>query len=63
MGLPELLIVLFLVFLVVGPKRIQKLFKSLGRGVSDFKTEFGNDEKAELSEEDKKKEESQKHLS
>ena len=61
MGLPELLIVLFLVFLVVGPKRIQKLFKSLGRGVSDFKTEFDGGDKTELPEEDEK-EESQKRL-
>ena len=61
MGLPELLIVLFLVFLVVGPKRIQKLFKSLGRGVSDFKTEFGGEDKTELPEEDEK-EEIQKRL-
>ena len=61
MGPLELLVVLFLVFLVVGPKRIQKLFKSLGRGVSDFKTEFEGDEKTELSEEDRE-EENQKRL-
>ena len=61
MGPLELLVVLFVIFLVVGPKRIQKLFKSLGRGVSDFKTEFGNDEKTGLTEEDRE-EESQKHL-
>ena len=61
MGPLELLIVLFLIFLVVGPKRIQKLFKSLGRGVGDFKAEFDNDEKTELSEEERE-DESQKHL-
>lgn len=36
----ELLIVLFLVFLVMGPRRITRLFRSLGRGARDFKDEL-----------------------
>ncbi len=64
MGPFELLILLFVIFLVVGPKRITALFRSLGRGAKDFTDELGsnkeNDEsvKKELPEEreDKRKE-------
>lgn len=43
MGLFEIGIILFLVFLVFGPKRLTNLFSALGRGVKDFTTEFGKD--------------------
>lgn len=43
MGLMEIGIVLFLVFLIFGPKRLTNLFSALGRGVKDFTTEFGKD--------------------
>lgn len=64
MGPFELLILLFVIFLVVGPKRITALFRSLGRGAKDFTDELGsnkeNDENVnkELPEEreDKRKE-------
>lgn len=64
MGPFELLILLFVIFLVVGPKRITALFRSLGRGAKDFTDELGsnkeNDESVnkELPEEreDKRKE-------
>lgn len=42
MGPFELLILLFVVFLVVGPKRISALFRSLGRGAKDFTDELGS---------------------
>ncbi|CAN5609218.1 hypothetical protein BH24ACT20_BH24ACT20_12000 [soil metagenome] len=42
MGPFELLILLFVVFLVLGPKRITALFRSLGRGVKDFTDELGS---------------------
>lgn len=42
MGPFELLILLFVIFLVVGPKRITALFRSLGRGAKDFTDELGN---------------------
>lgn len=42
MGPFELLILLFVIFLVVGPKRITALFRSLGRGARDFTDEIGN---------------------
>ena len=47
-GLLEILLV-FLVFLVLGPKRIGDLLRSLGRGVHDFVDALGRDEKNELT--------------
>lgn len=44
-GAFELLLLLFLVLLVIGPRRIADLGRSLGRGVRDFKLEFGKDKK------------------
>jgi sec-independent protein translocase protein TatA len=53
LGLIEILLV-FLVFLILGPRRIANLLRSLGRGVHDFVNALGRDkEKAELSEEEK----------
>ncbi len=50
LGLLEILLV-FLVFLVLGPRRIANLFRSLGRGVHDFVESLGRDKKDELEEE------------
>lgn len=50
-GLLEILLV-FLVFLVLGPRRIVDLFRSLGRGVHDFVGALGRDKK-ELPEEER----------
>ncbi|MEA2124562.1 MAG: sec-independent protein translocase protein TatA [Solirubrobacteraceae bacterium] len=36
-GLPELLIVLFVVLLILGPKRLPALGRSLGGGLREFK--------------------------
>ena len=47
LGIIEILIV-FLVFLVLGPRRIADLLRSLGRGVHDFVDALGRDEKNEL---------------
>ena len=52
LGLIELLLV-FLVFMVLGPKRIADLLRSLGRGVHDFVDALGRDKKDELPEEDR----------
>ena len=49
LGLLEILLV-FLVFMVMGPKRIANLFRSLGRGVHDFVETLGRDKKEELEE-------------
>jgi sec-independent protein translocase protein TatA len=39
----EILLVLFVVLLIIGPRRIANLDRSLGRGVSDFNLEFDRD--------------------
>ena len=50
LGLIELLLVL-MVFMILGPKRIADLLRSLGRGVHDFVDALGRDKKDELEEE------------
>jgi sec-independent protein translocase protein TatA len=52
LGLFEILLV-FLVFLVLGPKRITNLLRSLGRGAHDFVETLGRDKKGELPEEER----------
>lgn len=52
MGLLEVLLVLFVVFLIAGPRRLANVFRALGRGVRDFTTEFGSRGKNELPEEE-----------
>lgn len=51
-GLLEILLV-FLVFLVLGPRRIADLLRSLGRGASDFMGALGRDKKEELPDEER----------
>ncbi len=46
-GLLEILL-LFIVFLLLGPRRIADLLRSLGRGVHDFVDALGRDRKNEL---------------
>ena len=53
-GIVELLLV-FMVFLILGPRRIVDLLRSLGRGVHDFVETLGRDKKNEL-EEDRERE-------
>jgi sec-independent protein translocase protein TatA len=52
LGLIELLLV-FMVFMILGPKRIADLLRSLGRGVHDFVDALGRDRKGELPEEER----------
>ena len=47
LGIVEILLV-FLVFLVLGPRRIVDLLRSLGRGVHDFVGALGRDKKNAL---------------
>ena len=49
-GLFEILLVL-LVLLILGPRRITDLLRSLGRGVHDFVETLGRDKRSELPEE------------
>lgn len=49
-GLPELLIVLFVILLIGGPKRLPGLGRSLGGGMREFKDSIrGKDKEPELS--------------
>lgn len=45
-GALEILLVLFFVLLIIGPRRVANLGRSLGRGVRDFKLEFERDKKS-----------------
>ena len=51
LGVIEILLV-FLVFLILGPRRIVDLLRSLGRGVHDLVDALGGDKKSELPEEE-----------
>jgi sec-independent protein translocase protein TatA len=55
-GLIEILLI-FMVFLVLGPRRIANFFRSLGTGVHDFVETLGREkDKTELPEENDKQE-------
>ena len=51
-GLVEILLIV-LVFLVLGPRRISDLLRSMGRGVHDFMETLGRDKRDELPEEER----------
>ena len=54
-GLLEILLI-FIVFLVLGPRRIVDIFRSLGTGVHDFMETLGRGkDKGELPEKDDEK--------
>ena len=53
---PLEILLVFLVFLVLGPRRIVNLFRSMGTGISDFVETLGRDKKNELPEKDKDEE-------
>ena len=42
----EILLVLLVVLLIIGPRRVADLGRSLGRGVRDFNLEFGRKDNA-----------------
>jgi sec-independent protein translocase protein TatA len=44
-GLPEVLIVLVIALVVLGPKRLPEVGKSLGRGMREFKDSISGDSK------------------
>ena len=50
---PLELLLIFMVFLILGPRRIANLFRSLGTGINDFVETLGRDKKDELPEEDR----------
>lgn len=57
LGIPELAIILVVVLLVFGGKRIPQLGKSLGEGIMSFKKAMKNDKVRDVEkiEEDEKK--------
>ena len=57
LGLIEMLIVVA-VFLVLGPRRIADLFRSIGRGARDFVDNLGRDKEQKALEEEPENEES-----
>ena len=50
---PIEILLVFMVFLILGPRRIANLFRSLGTGINDFVGTLGRDKKDELPEEDR----------
>jgi sec-independent protein translocase protein TatA len=51
---PLEILLIFVVFLILGPRRIANLFRSLGTGINDFVETLGRDkDKQELPEEDR----------
>ncbi len=50
-GLPEILILLVIVLLIFGPKKLPELGRSLGRGMREFKDSItGKDDEKQLEE-------------
>lgn len=49
-GIAELLILLAILVLIFGPKRIPQAARSLGRGLRNFRESVSGEEKAELPE-------------
>jgi len=56
-GFLEMFILLFIVFLILGPKRIPGLLRALGRGVRDFTAEFSREKQEKELPGEKKREE------
>ncbi len=50
---PIEILLVFMVFLILGPRRIANLSRSLGTGINDFVETLGRDKKTELPEEDR----------
>jgi len=58
MGLPsgpELLVILAIVVLLFGAKKIPDLAKGIGKGIKDFKNEMKDDEPTKVASDDVKK--------
>jgi len=54
-SMPELLIVLAIVVLLFGAKKIPDLAKGMGRGIKDFKKAIKDDEPIEIASKDEAK--------
>jgi len=51
-GMPEMLIILAIVVLLFGAKKIPDLAKGMGRGIKDFKKAIKEDEAVEVASKD-----------
>lgn len=49
LGLPELLLIVLIIVIIFGARRLPELGKSLGEGIKNFKNSFGTKEKDEES--------------
>lgn len=52
LGLPELLVILVLALLVVGPKRLPQAGASIGKAIGEMRRAFGGASRGERKEED-----------
>ena len=51
LGVPELMLIVFVVLLIFGPKKLPALAKSMGQGITEFKEgmkDLKNDSKEEI---------------
>lgn len=49
LGLPELMIILIIVFFLFGAKRLPEMGKGIGEGIKNFKKSVKNDDSGEES--------------
>ncbi len=57
LGLPEIILLIFIAVLLFGAKRIPEVFKGVGEGIRNFKEALRSEEKKdESSKDDNKKE-------
>ena len=47
LGMPELILILVIVLVVFGPKKLPEIGKSLGKSLKEFKQETNSDKKTE----------------
>jgi sec-independent protein translocase protein TatA len=45
LGLPELLVILFIIILIFGANRLPEIGRGIGRGIRNFKDATRNDER------------------
>ncbi len=55
LGLPELLLIAFIIVLLFGANKIPEVFKGLGKGIKSFKEEMKKDEADKKEEKENKK--------